>query len=113
MNQVFMALLGSAGLIALIYVTFFLITVNKKLGAMTKMKPYYRWLYVAAFFITQALLIRLLRTSVFWAPQEAPPLLASQLFYLATYHVPLFIGMTITLMVTIKYWGWLLQSPEQ
>ena len=113
MSQVFMALLGSAGLLSLVYISFFLITVNQKLGAMTKMKPYYRWLYAAAFFLTLALLIRLLRTSVFWAPQEAPPLLTSQLFYLATYYIPVFVGMTIMLMVTIKYWGWLLQSPDQ
>jgi len=99
------ALLGSAGLIALIYATFFLVNVNQRIGAMTKMKPYYRWLYLAAFFQTIALLIRLLRTSVFWAPQQAPPLLTSGFFYLATYYVPLAVGMTIVLMVTVKYWA--------
>lgn len=105
-----MALFGAAGLVSLIYVTFFLVSVNQKLGAMTKMKPYYRWLYLAAFFVIVSLLIRLLRTSVFWAPQQAPPLLTSDLFYMALYYVPFSIGMTITLMVTVKYWGWLLQS---
>lgn len=110
MTTVMLALLGSAGLISLIYVAFFLITVNQKLGAMTKMKPYYRWLYVAAFFLTEAVLIRFLRTSVFWASQEAPSMLTSDLFYLAMYHIPLGIGMTIMLLVTIRYWGWLLRS---
>lgn len=106
---VLMALLGSAGLAALIYAVSFLVNVNQRIGAMTKMKPFYRWLYLAAFCLTVAFLIRLLRTSVFWAPQEAPPLLTSNLFYLATYHVPLAVGMTIILMVTIKYWGWLIK----
>ncbi len=107
--RVFIALLGTAGLVSLIYVVFLLAIVNQRLGAMTKMKPYYRWLYVAAFFLTIAFFIRLLRTSVFWAPQQAPPLLDSTFFYLAFYYVPLCIGMTITLMVTVKYWGWLLR----
>ena len=110
MTEVLMALLGSLGLVALAYITFFLLTVNQKLGVMTKMKPYYRWLYLAAFFIVVALLIRFLRTSVFWAPQQAPQLLTSNLFYVALYYVPLSVGMTIILMVTVKYWGWLLQS---
>jgi len=109
---VLMALLGAMGLASLIYTIFLLATVNQKLGAMTKMRPYYRWLYVAAFFITIALLTRLLRTSVFWAPQQAPQLLNSDFFYFATYYVPLSVGMTIALMVTIKYWGWLLRAQE-
>lgn len=108
--SVFMALLGSVGLVSLIYVSFLLAVVDEKLGAMTKMKPYFRWLYVAAFFLCIAFLIRLLRTSVFWAPQQAPPLLNSSAFYFATYYIPLGVGMTIVLMVTVKYWGWLLRS---
>lgn len=110
MTEVLMALLGSLGLAGLVFITFFLLTVNQKLGSMTKMKPYYRWLYLAAFFVVVALLIRFLRTSVFWAPQQAPVLLTSDLFYVALYYVPLSVGMTIILMVTVKYWGWLLQS---
>ena len=108
--RVFVALLGTMGLASLIYTAFLLVTVNQRLGAMTKMRPYYRWLYVAAFFLTIAFLIRLLRTSVFWASQQAPPLLNNDFFYLASYYIPLCIGMTITLMVTVKYWGWLLHS---
>lgn len=109
----FIALLGSAGLIALVYVIFFLlIVINQKLGAMTKMKPYYRWLYVTAYGIVIAFLTRLLRTSVLLAPEKAPSLLNSQVFYVAVYHIPLSVGMTIALMVMIKYWGWLLRPEE-
>ena len=109
MQEVLLALLGSAGLVSLVYITFFLLTINQKLGAMTKMRPYYRWLYLSAFFTIVALFIRLLRTSVFWAPQQAPPLLTESFFYVALYYIPLGIGMTITLWVTVKYWGWLLK----
>jgi hypothetical protein len=107
------ALLGSAGLIGLIYVAFLLAIVSQKIGNMTNMKPYYRWLYVAAAFLSLATLIRLLRTSVFLAPQEAPILLNSGAFYFVFYYMPLCVGMTIALLVTIKYWGWLLHSGQQ
>ncbi len=107
--KVVAALLGAAGLLSMIYATMLLATVSQKLGAMNRMRPYYRWMYLSAVLLAMALLMRLLRTTVFWASQQAPPLLNNDFFYLASYYVPLCVGMTIDLIVTIRYWGWLLR----
>ncbi len=108
--KVVVALSGAVGLLSMIYATMLLAAVSQKLGAMNRMKPYYRWMHLGAFFLAVAFLIRLLRTTVFWASEQAPPLLNSDFFYLASYYIPLCVGMTINLMVTIRYWGWLLRS---
>jgi len=65
--KVVAALLGATGLLAMIYATMLLATVSQKLGAMNRMRPYYRWMYLSVFFLAVAFLIRLLRTTVFWA----------------------------------------------
>lgn len=109
----FMAPLSSMALISLLYVISLLITVSQRLGAMTKMKPYYRWLYISGLCVAVALLIRLQRTSVFLAPGvHTPLLLNSPVFDLALYYLPLSVGLTIALVVTVRYWGWLLQSQS-
>jgi hypothetical protein len=75
------------------------------------MRPVYKLYYLAAFFVTLALIGRSLRVSVFWAPQDAiPSLLNSQPFYLFLYHVPLAAGLTLGLAITWHYWGWLLKE---
>ena len=40
--------------------------------------------------------------------QTSYPLFNDHLFYLVTYHVPMAIGVTIGLIVTWRYWSWLL-----
>lgn len=105
------AIVGSMGLIAVIYMLLILAQFGRKLGAVTKMRPFYRGYYVAVGLLGVALVMRLLRASVFWAPANStPPSLNDPLFYLFLYHLPLAIGMGLSLAITWHYWKWLLKE---
>jgi len=105
------AVLGSLGLASLGYALLILAQFGRKLGAVTKMKPFYKGYYVAASLVCVALVIRFVRASVFWAPPGSiPSLLRSSIFYLFSYHLPLAIGLCLGLLITWHYWSWLLKE---
>jgi hypothetical protein len=105
------AILGSLAPAALIYALIILAQFGRKLGAVTKMRPFYRGYYLAVGCVGLALVAHFIRASVFWAPPHTiPPLLNEPLFYLALYHLPLAIGMSLGLGITWHYWKWLLKE---
>lgn len=105
------AILGSASLVSVIYALAILAQFGRKLGAVTKMQPYYRGYYLAIVWVGMALVARLIRTSVFWAPFDAVPfLLNAPLFYLLVYHLPLVLGLSLGFGITWRYWSWLLKE---
>jgi hypothetical protein len=104
------AVLGSMGLISAIYITLIISKLSQKLGAVTKMRGYYRGFYVSAIFLLVSLIAHLVKTSVLLASERAPALLNSDLFYLLTYYLPLAIGTSINLAITLRYWDWLLKE---
>jgi hypothetical protein len=105
------AIFGSVGLASLIYALLILAPFGRKLGAVTKMKRHYRGYYIAASLVSVALVIRIVRASVFWAPPESiPSLLNSPLFYLFLYHLPLALGLCLGLLISWYYWSWLLKE---
>ncbi len=105
------AILGSASLVSVIYALAILAQFGRKLGAVTKMAPYYRGYYFSIVGVGVALVARLIRTSVFWAPPDAvPSLLNAPLFYLFVYHLPLVLGLSLGLGITWRYWSWLLKE---
>jgi hypothetical protein len=105
------AILGSLGLFSILYALLILAQFGRKLGAVTKMKPFYNGYYVAACCVGLALIVRFVRATVFWAPRDTiPSLLNSPLFYLLLYHLPLAIGLSLGLVITWHYWSWLLKE---
>jgi hypothetical protein len=98
------------GLISAIYITLIISRLSQKLGAVTKMRGYYRGFYVSAIFLLVSLIAYLLKTSVLLASEGAPALLNSDLFYLLTYYLPLAIGTSVSLAITLRYWDWLLKE---
>ncbi|HSR33927.1 MAG TPA: hypothetical protein VLY63_25450 [Anaerolineae bacterium] len=111
MTSIIGAILGSIGLFSLIYALVVLAQFGRKLGAVTKLKPYYKGYYVAACSVGLTLVTRLIRATVFWAPQDTiPSVLNSSLFYLLAYHLPLAIGLSLGLVITWRYWSWLLKE---
>jgi hypothetical protein len=105
------AIAGSAGLGALLYALLILAQFGRKLGAVTKMRPLYKGYYVAACCLGLALVVRFIRVSVFWAPEEAvPALLNSPIFYLLLYHLPVALGLSLGVALTWHYWSWLLKE---
>jgi len=104
------AVLGSAGLMSGIYITLIMARLSQKLGAVTKMRGYYRGFYVSAIFLLVSLIAYFLKTSVLLASEQAPTLLNNDFFYLLTYYLPLAIGTSISLAITLRYWDWLFKE---
>lgn len=98
------------GLLAEIYLLYIYVILSRKLGNVTKMKPYYRGFYAAIGLITVAVLAHLLRLISSLAPQSLPPALNTDDFYLFTYYGPLTLAATISLMIAWRYWGWLFKE---
>ena len=104
--------LGVVGLIAIMYLLYIFANLSRRLGAVTKMKPYYRGYYVALAFLSVSFVARVVLSSVALSPPSlvAPGLLSSPFFSLVAYHVPFAIAMAISVGVTWQYWSWLLKE---
>jgi len=102
------AILGSLGLFSLLYALVILAQFGDKLGAVTKMRPFYQGYYAAACLVGLALIVRFIRTSVLWAsPESMSPILTKPSFYLLLYHLPLALGITIGVVITSGLWPFL------
>lgn len=108
----FFTVLSPLGTIAIIFLFFILARLSEKLGAVTRMPLYHRWFWVAIGFMGIALVSQFLRISVALTEQTSYGWLNNPLFYLATYHLPMAIGITIGLGVTWRYWSWLLTERD-
>ena len=111
MTEIVGAVLGSLGLGSLIFALIVMAQFGRKLGAVTKMRAYYKGYYVASSLLGIALVIRAIRASVFWAPPGSThSLFTSSTFYLFLYHLPLLMGLGLGLAITWHYWSWLLKE---
>lgn len=104
----FVTLLSPLGTVAVLFLFFILARLSEKLGAVTRMAPYYRWFWVGIGFLGIGLISQFMRISVSLTGQSNYRWLDSSLFYLITYHLPMAVGVTIGLAVTWRYWSWLL-----
>ena len=102
--------LGVLGLIAVIYLVYILAILSQRLGAVTKMPPYYRGFYAAMALLGISTLARVMRSSLALSPQSSIGLLNTPLFYLVVYHAPLVIAMVISVGVAWRYWSWLFKE---
>lgn len=94
-------LFGVAGLCAVIFLLYIFATLSRRLGAVTKMKPYYRGFYIAMILIGGAILAAM--TGNGDGASDAS-------IYLLVYYVPLALAGVISLVVALRYWGWLLRE---
>ena len=108
----FFTILSPLGTISVIFLFFILARLSEKLGAVTKMPPYHRWFRVGQGFLVVALISQFLRISVLLTRQASYLWLDTSLFYLITHHLPMAIGVTIGLVVTWRYWSWLLTERD-
>ncbi len=109
----FFIALSPLGTISLIFLFFILARLSEKLGAVTKMAPYYRWFWLGLGLMVIALIAQLLRIGVLLAKQASYLWLDTPAFYLFSYHLPMAIGITISLIVTWRYWSWLLTERDR
>ena len=108
----FFTVLSPLGTISLIVLFFILARLSEKLGAVTKMAPHYRWFWVGQGFLGVALIVQFLRIGVLLTKQASYFWLDTPAFYLFTYHLPMAIGITVSLVVTWRYWSWLLTERD-
>jgi len=90
-----------SGLAAVMVVLYILAALSRRLGAVTKMKPYYRGFYVAMACLAIAIGAAVLRQ----------PMMPSDLsIYLFLFYLPLLLSGIISLVVAYRYWGWLFRE---
>ena len=90
-----------SGLAAVMVVLYILAALSRRLGAVTKMKPYYRGFYAAIAGIAFAIGVAILRQ----------PIMPSDLsVYLFLFYLPLLLSGIISLVVAFRYWGWLFRE---
>ncbi len=98
---------------AVIYLLYIFATLSRRLGAVTKMKPYYRWLHVAMGLALVSLACEWLVSMQRAMPQTAPDWLLSEWFYLLGHTIPLSIAVVLALIIVLRYWGWLFRERER
>lgn len=105
-----MSALATASLVVLCYI---LARLSERFGSVLKMPPLYKRYYLAEAFVALAFLAHLVRASMFLSGLDSILGLPVQLFMLIFYHLPLAVGMTIALLTTWTYWGWLITERKK
>lgn len=100
--------LGPVGLCAILYLGVLFANFSRRLGAVTKMPPLYRWFGVANVFIALAVASQLVRGIAAIAPDFV--IFSLPWFPLLTFHIPLAIGVTLDLALVWHYWHWIFKE---
>jgi hypothetical protein len=105
--------LGAIGLLAIAYTSSLFANFSRRLSTVTKMAKHYHWFLMANVSIVIAALSQIIRSTATLAPHLAPPVLLEPAFSLATFHIPLAIGVTTDLVLVRYYWGWILKEKTK
>lgn len=108
-----MPLLGTLGILSVIFLFYTLARLSERLGAVQKMSLRYRYYYVAIAFLAVAYLTQLLVSRAISAPEKFPNWLTSLWFVLLAHHLPLTVGVSIGMVVTWHYWSWLVAKHQK
>lgn len=101
------SLLGVLGTLSILVILYILAKLSERFGTVVKMRPRYRYYYVALGFLTVGWLVQLLVLAAGLTPIEIQNWLNSPWVLLIGYYLPLTIGVTIGLVITWSYWSWL------
>ncbi len=93
--------LSISGLVAVTVMLYILAALSRRLGAVTKMKPYYRGFYVAMAGVVIAMVSTLLRQL---------DVRSDLSLYILVYYLPLILSGVVSLVVAYRYWGWLFRE---
>ncbi|MGC9397919.1 MAG: hypothetical protein ACP5HM_02150 [Anaerolineae bacterium] len=104
--QILTSHLALPSIIAVLYIGQMLRIFSKRMGEVTKMKPYYRWFNLGNAFVTLSILGYTLYNNAMLG--GGPPFFTRPFAALLLFHLPLALGVIINLSVTLVYWGWLL-----
>jgi hypothetical protein len=101
------SLLGALGTLSILILIYILAKLSERFGAVIKMRPRYRYYYVALVFLLIGWIAQLLVMAVNLMPANIQDALNSAWFLLLAYYLPITIGVTIGLVITWRYWSWL------
>ncbi len=103
MDSLFIVLFSLVGPVSIVVALVVLASLSRRLGAVTRRPPLYRWFFVGAALVALSIILRLVRL-------DSSGRLDTQaaLFY----DVPLVIGLLIAVIVAWRYWGWLLYEQD-
>lgn len=101
------SLLGALGTLSVLFLFYILARLSERFGSVIKMRPQYRYYYVALAFLLIGWIAQLLVMAADLMPATLQTWLHSSWFVLLVYYVPVTIGVTIGLVVTWRYWSWL------
>ena len=109
--SVLLALAGCVGEAGLICANVILLRLSRKLGVVTKSKPYYRGYYISIIVLSAALLARIGSVSMLASPADNLPFWFQDPWGMQLlHHALLALGLTMALPITYKYWGWLFRE---
>lgn len=109
--NVVVAVLGTAGLVALILILGIMGRLTQRWEQVTRSKSHYHLFYAAATLLVIASLMRLVRVGYMFSTAGPSALSDPKSWvYLFLYHLPLAAGLTLSLIVTYRNWGWLLRE---
>ena len=100
-------LLGTLGTLSVIILFYILAKLSEKFGSVIKMSPIFRYYYVALGFWIIGFITHLLVARAVLTPESTSAWFVAPWFLLLAYHLPLAIGVTIGLVITWRYWSWL------
>lgn len=108
-----MAYLGTLGTLAVIYLFYMLAKLSERLGSVERMAPLYRYYYVAACLVAVGLVTQVVIAGASATPNSSPNWLFAAWFVLLMYYLPLTVGVTIGLVVSWRYWSWLIVHQDK
>jgi hypothetical protein len=99
--------------IAVGYLLYIFLVLSRKLGAVTKAKPRYRWLYVSIVIVSVTAIGEWFILTARTDPQHVSTMIVSEWFHLIGYTVPLVAAAGIALIVVLRYWSWLFRENDR
>ena len=102
------AILGTFGTLSLIVLFYILAKLSEKFGSVIKMTPLYRYYYLAIGFLVIVYFTNWLVITASLTPETTPAWFTAPWFLFLAFHLPRAIGVTISLVVTWRYWSWLI-----
>ena len=101
-------IVGTFGTLSMIVLFYILAKLSERFGSVIKMPPIYRYFYLAILLFLVSYMANLLVVRTIVTPEDNPAWLTAPWFLLLAYHLPMAIGVTIGLIITWRYWSWLI-----
>jgi len=106
--EVLLSPLGPMSLVGLLFVLDVYSNLSRRLGEVNRMPPYYRRFLIGSGFVTVALVAQIIRIAADISCDSRVSFLLSPLFGLIAFHIPLLIGIFVSVLTAWRYWSWLL-----